>query len=814
MQGTTTIRQAVRGLLRTPGYTIAFVLTLALGIGANTAIFSVINGVLLRPLPYPDADRILYLQQVPTAGTTNTSLSFVEVADYRTQATTLDEVVEFGDWSFNVLGRGDPHLAVAGLVTANFFEVLGLRAHIGRTFIEEDDSRASTPVAVLTYEYWNRVFGADSAVVGQTLDLTVKKATIVGVLEPGSHYATMRGAQQDFYANYPSNDHYMGAAMQDDRTHRMTDVFARLTPGATEESARAEIQQIAAGLYAAYPEAYPPEFGFETVVTPWLDQITQQARPMLLILFGTAVFVLVIACANVANLTLTRLIRRERELAIRAALGAGLRRLRGQLLTENLILSLGGAALGLVFAFAGLDLLVAYAGRFTARTGEIGIDVFVLLFTLVVAVGAAMLFAWVPKLPVSHDLGTSLTAAGGGRATGSVSRRRAQRALVVSQLAISFMLLVGAGLLMRSLVKLSHVDPGFDLENVLTMSVPDFSGRPQAQRAEFGRSLVDRVDGHPAVHNAAMASMAPLDHDMSTPMQFRVDGIEPDAVPLTPLTELQTVSVDYFETIGTPLLQGRTFDAGDQSGGLQVAILNESMAEFYFPDRDPLGRRVARKLFNGKWGQWLTVVGVVADTRSVGLDRDPVHTLYQASAQSFAPQTLLVRTEGDSKPLAGQVIEEVRALDPNRPVVSVQTLDDLRTENMAPQRLNATLFAVFAMLALIIATVGIAGVLSFSVSQRTNEFGIRMTLGADQARVLTMVLREGATLAALALGIGGIGALALSRFLSGLLFEIQPNDPVTFVAVGVLLALVAVAASLAPARSATSVDPMRALRAD
>jgi predicted permease len=651
-------------------------------------------------------------------------------------------------------------------------------------------------------------------VIGQVLDLTVKKATIVGVLEPGSHYATMRGQQQDFYANYPSNDHYMGAAMQDDRTHRMTDVFARLAPGATEEAARAEIAQIAAQLHAEYPEAYPPRFGFETVVTPWLDQITQQARPMLLILFGTAVFVLVIACANVANLTLTRLIRRERELAIRAALGAGQRRLRGLLLTENLVLSLGGAGLGLVFAFAGLDLLVAYAGRFTARTGEIGIDVFVLLFTLIVAVGAAMLFARAPSLPVSEDLGTSLTAAGGGRATGSVSRRRAQRALVVSQLAISFMLLVGAGLLVRSLVKLSQVDPGFDLENVLTMSVPDFSRSTQPQRAEFGRSLVDRVEGHPAVHNAAMASMAPMSHDMSMQMQFRVDGGEPDPVPVTPLTELQTVSSDYFETIGVPVLQGRAFTTGDQPDGLQVAIINESMAEFYFPDRDPLGRRISRKSFNGSWGAWFTVVGVVADIRSVALDREPVHIMYRPSTQSFAPQTLFVRTEGDSKPLAGQVIEQVRALDPNRPVVSVQTLDDLRTENMAPQRLNATLFAVFAVLALIIATVGIAGVLSFSVSQRTNEFGIRMTLGADQARVLKMVLREGATLAALALGIGGAGALALSRFLSGMLYGVQPTDPVTFMAVAALLAVVAVAASLAPARSATSVDPMKALRAD
>ncbi|MCH6547004.1 MAG: ABC transporter permease [Gemmatimonadetes bacterium] len=806
-------RYALRSLARTPGYTAVFVLTLGLGIGANTAIFSVINGVLLRPLPYPDADRIMYLQQVAVAGgTTNTSLSFVEVADYRTQATSLEEVVEFGDWTFNVLGRGDPHITTAGLVTANYFKVLGLRPHLGRTLTEEDDDRSSQPVAVLTYEYWQRVFGADSSVIGQTLDLTVKKATIVGVLEPGSHYASMRGGLQDFYANYPSNDHYMSAAMQDERAHRMTDVFAKLRPGLTVETARAEVEHIAANLYATYPEAYPERQRYEIVITPWRDLITQQARPMLLILFGTAVFVLVIACANVANLTLTRLIRQERELAIRAALGAGLARIRGQLMAENLVLSLAGATLGLVLAVTGLDLLVSYASRFTNRTGEIGIDLFVLAFTLIIAVGAAMLFAWAPRLPFSQDLGASLNAAGGGRATGGLSRRRAQRALVVSQLAISFVLLVGAGLMTRSLIKLSQVDPGFDLENVMSMDMPDFSLQSQPQQFEFSRALVSRVTQFPQVDAASMASAAPLQRPRVLPTAFGVEGRELPPDPPMPPTLRKFIGPDYFKTVGMTVLAGRTFDSRDHAEAPRVAIINESMAKFYFPDRDPIGRRMAGVRFNGALGPWTTIVGVVADTKEAGLDREPVHTYFLALEQNFAQSTLIVRTLGDPLPVAGRVLEEVRALDPNRPVLNVQTLEQSRAESIAPQRLNATLFTVFAALALVIATVGIAGVLSFSVSQRTNEFGIRMTLGADQSRVLKMVLREGATLAAVALGIGGAGALVLSRFLSGMLFEIQPTDPVTFFGVAALLTFVAIAASLAPARSATSVDPMKALR--
>ncbi len=801
---------ALRGLRRVPGYAAAFVLTLGLGIGANTAIFSVINGVLLRPLPYPDADRIMYVEQAAIrSGMPSIMFSFPEVADYREQATTFDEFVEFGDWTFNVLDRGDPHRATGGLVTPNYFKVLGIQPQLGRTLIPEDESPDAPPVAVLTHEYWLRVFGGDVAVVGQTLNLTVKQATIVGVLPPGSHYASDQ--PQDFYVNYAANDHYMGAAMQDERTHRMTDVFARLSPGATVDMARAEMIAISGRLRNAYPEAYPESRGIDIVVTPWIEDLTQEARPTLLILLGTAIFVLLIACANVANLTLTRLIRRERELAVRAALGAGGARLRGQLLVENLVLSTVGAVLGVVLAIAGLDLLVAYTARFTSRTGEIAVDGTVLALTLVVAVGTAILFAWAPRMPFTQDLGASLSASGGGRSTGGVSRRRTQRALVVCQLAFAFMLLVGAGLLIRTLVQLNQVDPGFDLANVLLLEAPDFTQQTPIQRQQFGNSVVERVEGYPGVESAAMASAAPLRGSNPINREFRVEGRTPDGV--MPQSVSRTVSPGYFRTAGTALVRGREFGRDDQPDSVAVTILSEAMARFYFEDENPIGRRIAVWQSEGE-ANWMTIVGVVEDTKADGLDRDAIHTYYRSSTQGFTPSTFLVRAAGDARPLAPEVVETIRTLDPNRPVDHIQTLEELRSESIAPQRLNATLFGIFSLLALVIATVGIAGVLLFSVSQRTQEFGIRAALGATRAQVLRLVLQEGALLAIIGLGVGGIASLFLSGLLSGLLFEVEPIDPISFLGSAFVLILVSITASLIPAWRATQVDPMVALRSD
>ena len=811
------IRIAVRNLVRVPGFALAFVLTLGLGIGANTAIFSVINGVLLRPLPYPEADRIMRLRQPQVAaGIEDSSFSCVEVADYRSRAKTIDQFVEFGDWTFNVLGRGEPHRATGGLVTANFFPMLGAQPLLGRMLMLADQEKSSPPVAVLTHAYWQRVFGSDPLVIGQTLDLTAKKAEIVGVLKPASHYATER--KQDFYVNYAAQDHYVSSSMQNERPHRMTTVYARLAPGATTAAAQAELRQIAGTLREEYPAAYPKSRGFDTVVTPWKDELTAKAKPTLIMLLVTTVFVLVIACANVANLTLTRLVQREREMGIRAALGAPASFLRRQLLAENLVLSVLGGLLGLGFAVSGLNLLIAYTSRFTSRTGEISLDLRVLAFTLAVSTLMALLFAWAPRLTFMTDPVRAM-AAGGGRATGGRGRRRAQRALVVSQLAASFMLLIGAGLLTRSLIGLYAVDPGFDLEHVLSLQAPNFAVQSRERLTQFSNDVLERVKAEAPVKNAAMASAAPLAGSFPQQREFRIDGADADAISAGPRTVTRVVSSSYFETIGTPLKGGRLFQPIDTTTSPPVVILSESMAKYYFKTDSAIGRRISWKLTNGitgatSWTRPAEVVGVVADSRADGIDQAPMHTMFQPDTQTFAQSTLLVRTAGAPGGLAAHLIETIRQLDPNRPIDHVQTLEEIRDESIAPRRLNATLIGLFAALALAIATVGVAGVLAFSVSQRTNELGIRLALGAERGTILRMILGEGAAMALVGLVCGGAAAVPLSRLLQGLLFGVEPVDPPTIALSAILLVGVALVAAWIPARRATAVDPIAALRGD
>jgi predicted permease len=806
------IRLALRTLPRMPGFSIAFILTLGLGIGANTAIFSIINGVLLRPLPYPEADRIMHLRQAQvSAGVDDASFSFAEVADYRREARTIDQFIEFGDWTFNVIGRGEPHRATGGLVTPNFFQLIGARPHLGRMLLPSDEGKAAQPVAVLTYGYWQRVFGSAPDVLGQVLDLTVRKAVIVGVLEPGSHYATQR--KQDFYVNYAANDHYVSASMQDERIHRMTDVYARLAPGATAGAAQAELRQIAQRLHEAYPAAYPKAQGFDTVVTPWKDELTAKAKPILMILLVTTFFVLVISCANVANLTLTRLVQREREMAIRAALGARGALLRRQLLAENLVLSVLGGVLGLALAVAGLDLLIKYTSRFTNRTGEIGLDGWVLAFTMAVSIGMSLVFAWAPRFGFLSDPVRAM-ASGGGRSTGSVGRRRAQRGLVVSQLAASFMLLIGAGLLTRTLLQLDAIDPGFDLSNVLSLQAQDFRVPNRERRVQFSRDVLDRVRAEATVQSAAMASAAPLAGSFPQMREFRIEGADQDAIATAPKSVTRVVSSGYFETIGTRIRVGRSFQATDTTTSPPVVILSDSMARFYFKDQNPVGRHLSWKLFNGNWSPSAEVVGVAADSRADGIEQTPLHTLYQPDTQSGPQSTLLVRTAGSMDRITPRVVETIRGLDPNRPIDHIQTLEEIRDETIAPQRLNATLIGLFALLALAIATVGVAGVLAFSVSQRTNELGVRLALGAQRGTILRMILGEGATMAAIGLAVGGLAAIPLSRMLAGLLFGVEPIDPPTIAVSAVLLLAVTLVAAWIPARTATAVDPMTALRGE
>ena len=724
-----------------------------------------------------------------------------------------------------MIGRGDPHRVVGGLVTANYFEVLGIRPQYGRTLLPSDDDVGAPPVMVFTHDYWTRMFGADPEIVGQTVKLTTKSVEVVGVLEPGSHYTGRR--KPDVFSNYATNDHYTGAAMRDARGHRMTDVFGRLAPGATFETAQAELTQINRRLQDEFREAYPEQFGFEMSARPWQEVLTESARPTFLIMMGTVLMVLLLACANVANLTLTRLIQRERELAVRSALGASRKRIRRQLFTENLILALAGAGFGLIVAFAGLDLLVSYANRFTVRSEEIGLDASVLAFTLIVGVGIAMLLAWAPSLPFTSEIGMSLNQSS-GRNSGGVSRRQLQRVLVVSQLSLSFTLLIGAGLLVRSLLRLQRVDPGFEQGTVVTLQSPNFTSLTSEEQQTMFDAASDRMRSYPGVQSAAYATWAPLQSVPPAALVIEVEGLA-EVQASTPMGLFNTVSPDYFRTVGATLLRGRSFSRDDAPEADSVVIVNESLSSAYFGSEDPVGRRIRWQNTRGVWQPWQRVVGVVANTRDAGIAQADIHVIYQATSQAvrrgggvagvtggggFPAQTMLVRTTGQTGPVVRQITDIIHETDPERPVDNVITLDELMREDIAPQRLNATLFSTFAILALIVAAVGVLGVLAFSVTQRTKEFGVRLALGAEEGQVLRMVLAEGARLVLGALLLGGLASVLLSQFLSGLLFEIEPTDPVTFVVVGAVLAAVALVAAFVPARRATRVEPIDALRAE
>ena len=808
---TQTLRPVFRRLRDAPGYAFAFVMTLGLGIGATAAIFSAVEGVLIRPLPYPNADRIVYVQQpLRASGTANASFSFSEIADYRAQAATVDEVVEYGDWQFNVVGRGDPMLAYGGLVTSNYFTLLDIKPYLGRTLTADDDVSGAPAVAVLTYEFWRRAFDEDPGVLGSVIELTGVATTIVGVVEPGSHYAGTQRAE--LYANYSTNSHYMSASMQEERSHRMTDVYALLKPGVSLDSARSEFESIARRLYAAYPEHYAAERGFGLSMTPWREVLVREARPTLLILMGAVALVLIVACANVGNLTLARLVTRERELAVRAALGATPGQLRRQLLAEHLVLALAGAVVGVGVAYLALGLLVDYAARMTLRAEEVAINGTVLAFALAMGVVVAVLFAWVPRLPGSTSAAPVLASgSGGGRTTVGRAQRQAQRGLVAAQVAVSFVVLVGAGLLARSLLNLQDVDPGIHVEDVVTFKAPNMTQQPPPRHRAIMEETAERLAAYPGVESVATASSAPFDRLIVYAWRVRVEGASPELreAPVQMLTN--AVSHNYFETLGVPIARGRGF-VDETSGSEPSVVVNASLASLLFGTDNPVGRRMQWSYDGRSWAGWRTIVGVAGDIRELGPQSPPLPTVYESAVQAAPGAALIVRTAGDAAAASQEGARLIHELDPKRPVTDVWTLEEALGEHIVPSRLNAVLFGTFAILALSIAIVGLAGVLAFAVSERTREFGVRMALGAEPRAILKGVVGEGMTLAAIGLAGGAVMAIALARLVEGILFGVSPTDVPTFVASAVVLVLAAGAASWVPARRATMVEPSTALQ--
>ncbi len=796
----------LRGLGRNPGYAAVVILTLALGIGANTAIFSVMDGVLMRPLPYHEPDRLVILHQAtPRTGDDSIGFSVLDLTDFRERNRAFAAMSEYHSMWFILLGRPEPERVQTAVVSDNFFDTLGVKPLLGRTFLPGEEMPGAAPVLVLSYDFWKKSFAGDPNVVGKVFQMNEKPHTVVGVLPP--------------LPAFPNEDQvFMPAAACPFRgresvlTSRggriISHVFARLRDGVTPAQALADAQRIGAELAREYPADYPTADGYSVRMEGIARAFTGPARTPLFILLATSAFVLLIACANVANLALSRLVLREHELALRTALGATRGRILQQLITENVILAALGGVAGLALAAWGLGALTAYAATFLPRANEIGISPPVLLFTAAVSLITGLLVGSWPGLPGSGALFGSLK--DGARGTGAHGGRL-RGLLIVGQVAISVPLLVGAAMAARSLFQLQQVDPGVETKRVLSASISLNFGRYNTgeKRLDFWDRSVSEIARLPGVESVAVVGGVPLNQLANHPSTFIIEGMSSDSTSIA--ANAQVSSEDYFKTVGQPLLRGRSFNEHDTMNAPGVAIVNQSLASRVWPSKDAVGQRFS--FDNGQ--NWITIVGVVANARQQ-YDSPPVDEIHLAlrNGNPLTAGAIVVRTKAAPGALTQSLREAIRRVDPQQPITRIETLEQVRTKALASPRLIATLLGLFALLALAITAAGIGGVLAFSVSQRTQEIGIRMALGASRAEVMRMVLRQGLTLVLLGLAAGTVAALFLVRLMKGLVAGASPNDPLTFIAVTLLLLLVAIVACVIPARRATRVDPINALRAN
>ena len=795
-----------RGLRRNPGFSFVVVLTLALGIGANTAIFSVVQGVLLRPLPYTAPDRVVTLNQAaPKAGQPFLGFSVLDFTDFRERNRTFSALAEYHSMWFILLGRAEPERVQTGVVSDNFFDLLGVKPLLGRTFLPGEDKLGAAPVLVLSYEYWQRSFGGDPEVVGRVFEMNNRPHTVVGVLPPLPAYPN---ADQVYMPASACPFRGAQATFTNRQGRIISHVFARLKDGVNATQARDDAQRVGVELCGEFPASYPVAGGYSVGLQDVATAFIGDSRTPLFLLLATSGFVLLIACANVANLALARLVRRDRELAVRAAMGAGRGRILRQLLTENLLLALVGGAGGLVLAATGVRLLVEYAGRFLPRANEIAINGPVLLFALVVSVATGLLFGSRPTLPTGDRLAAMLK--DGSRGTGG-ARNRLRALLVVSQVAVSVPLLVCAGLTARSLLKLQEVDPGLDTRHVLAANLNLNWSRYNdfVKRYGFWERAMNEASALAGVESVAVSGIRPLNGLVNFATPFRLEGRAPQADTPLPSATVLVSSENYFAVVGQPLLRGRSFLSADAQPAPAVAIINQSLAHRLWPAEDPVGRRVT--FDNGT--TWTTIVGVVANARQQ-LNADPVDEIHVPLRQTggLISGTVLVRTAAAPAALSRELRAALHRADAQQPITRIESLEESRRNALAAPRLVATLLGLFALLALVITAAGIGGVLAFTVSQRTQEIGIRMALGAGRADVLWMVLRQGLGLVLLGLALGTGAAFFLSRVMNGILYAVPPTDPLTFATVIGVLLLVAVIACLLPARRATSVSPITALR--
>jgi predicted permease len=810
------LKFALRSLSRAKGLSATVVLTLALGIGANASIFSVVRGVLLRPLVNRDESRLIYIRQSALGvGSENAAFSVPEIVDLRGRIKTVTELGEFSTITFTMVGLGEPRQVRAGVVDGSYFDVMGLRPVLGRLLNPGDDGPSAAGAAVLTHRFWTTGLKGDPTVLGKTIRLGTRSAVIVGVLEPSVPYPS----ETELIANVVTSPHHLSATMVTGREHRMTQLFGRLAPGADVESARAELRAVHGAIVKEHPEAYPVKNDFRIDAVRLRDQITSRARTVLLVLLAASALVFIIAVSNVANLILARSVRRESELAVRAALGASAATLRRTLLAESLVLCGTGAVLGVAIARPMVAVLARYASRFSVRALDLTLDASMLWVGVALALAAAVLLAFVPRLPnadASHGFALS---SGGLRITGATNRRL--RMFAVTQIAASFVLLAGAGMLLRTLIALQAAKPGFETERVLAVNVPVSSyGRTPEQIRGFYREVQRRLTSVPGVDRVAFGSTVPWRDagNFGDGFQFSVEGRTRENGQDDPRARFRSVSPGFFAALGMPIIAGRDFNDGDRIGAERVVIISANLARQLFPGQDPLNRHLmwtdGVMKFIGITTDARRIVGVTGDIDDERIDPRAVMNVYHPFEQELTGGRLFVHTRSDPYALVPIITRTVRELAADQVVERAATLDDVRAEVLTPDRLNAIVFGGFAAVALAISIVGVAGVLAFSVSGRTREFGIRLAIGSQPHTILTGVLAEGMWMTGVGVVAGVVGGFALSRLVGSYIQDVHLPGALPVVGSAAVLLLAAIIGSLLPAARAARVDVVQALRAE
>ena len=824
MRFVTDLKFAFRSFARARGLALTVIVTLALGIGANTAMFSVVRGVLLRPLVNRDESRLIYIRQTaPGVPVENATFSVPELIDLRSRMKTVTAIGDFSTISFTMVGLGEPRVVRSGVVGGSFFSVMGLRPVRGRLIDATDDGPNAAGVAVLTHRFWTAGLKSDPTVVGKTVRLGAggqrfaRSATIIGILEPSVPYPT----ETEIIANVVTSPHHLSATMVTGRTHRMTELFGRLAPGADLEAARAELRAVHGAVLEEHPEAYPAKSDFRIDARLLRDQITSPARTVLLVLLAASALIFIIACSNVANLILARSVRREGELAIRAALGASAGALRRTLLAESLLLCGCGAMLGAIVALWMVPVLGQYAARFSVRALDLTVDTGVLWVGVGLAISAAVLLAFVPRLP-STDASAGLGLSNGSVRITSGTNRRLQL-FAVTQIAASFVLLAGAGMLLTTLIALQRTPAGFETRRVLAVHVPVMSsGRTPDQTVAFYQDIMREVERLPGVERVSAGSAVPW-RDGGFSLQFSVEGYAKENGEEDPRGRPRTVSPGFFASLGVPIIAGRDFNESDRREGETVVIVSQSVAQRMFSSVDTaVNRRLmwtdetALKFGGGAIsGAPMRIVGVAADIDDENIVPGPAMTVYTPLSQSGGTGRLFVHTRtADPYALVPPITRIIRQMSADQPVGRAATLADVRAEVLAPDRLNALVFGGFALVALTIAIVGVAGVLAFSVSARTREFGIRLAVGSAPRDLLTRVLGEGALIAAAGIVAGAFAGLVLMPIASGLFGVVRMPGVLSIAGAAALLVAAAILASLLPAARASRVDVLQALRSE